>query len=191
MWNSCERLQEFLFPVIGVCAVPVWFKLHFPDLPLWYDYRLDLDRRGICVRCGSLQVKFSEGCHGQTQWAGCRLRAAPPRSRCSVSRSSQVTSSMSCRLNNNFLTEETEMAATRHHFPQPHWLHLCSPTADAGWTWRLRLMTSQILQLPPESSLPKHSTTAWSLFPTQNPLSLTHSDSISLTELTSQLSSVH
>lgn len=34
-------------------VLSVWLKLHFPEFSSVHDYRLDVDRRGICMRSGS------------------------------------------------------------------------------------------------------------------------------------------
>ena len=41
-------------------TVAVHSKPHFPEFSLLYDYRLNLDRRGICLLFGSLKGKVAE-----------------------------------------------------------------------------------------------------------------------------------
>ena len=58
--QSCIKLQKCLYPIMVAGTVAVHSKPHFPEFSLLYDYRLNLDRRGICLLFGSLKGKVAE-----------------------------------------------------------------------------------------------------------------------------------
>ena len=58
--QSCIKLQKCLYPIIAVGTVSVHLKPHFLEFSSLYDYRLNLDRRDICLRFGSLKGKVAE-----------------------------------------------------------------------------------------------------------------------------------